>query len=412
MAKAEPLARARPDGARNRSPLLILFLTVFIDLLGFGIVIPFLPMYAHMMHVGAAGIGLVLAAYSLAQFLSAPLLGRLSDHFGRRPIIMLGLLGSSFGYVIYGFAASFAMLLFSRIVHGACAGTVSTAQAYVADTTEESKRAHGMGMIGAAFGLGFVLGPAIGGLLGHDSLRMPVFFAAALTFANLIFAARALPESHEPNPAARLEWAGIVEPIVMLPRRLTSHRLSRLFSIAFLGTFAMAAFEATFALMAPRVYGYGPAGVGWMLAYAGLLQALVQGYVLRKVAPRMGERKLIGLGMIVLALGMAPMASTSSRAALFVLLALLSIGYGFASPSIASLISRLSERHQQGEVLGVNQSALSLARICGPIAAGIAYELIGPAAAYVGGGAVALAAFALALGIEPARQTLKERPIR
>ncbi|HJU28426.1 MAG TPA: MFS transporter, partial [Candidatus Binataceae bacterium] len=343
MANAEPLRRPRPAPARPRSPLLILFLTVFIDLLGFGIVIPFLPMYAHLMNVGAVGIGLVLAAYSLAQFLSAPLLGRLSDHFGRRPIIMLGLLGSSLGYLIYGFAASFAWLLFSRLVHGACAGTVSTAQAYVADTTEESKRAHGMGMIGAAFGLGFVLGPALGGLLGHGDLREPVFFAAALTFANLVFAAIALPESHPPNPAARLDLASVAEPLLILPRQLTRHRLSRLFSIAFLGTFAMAGFEATFALMAPRIYGYGAAGVGWMLAYAGLTQAIVQGYVLRKVANPVGESRLIALGMIAFALGLAPMASVSSRSILFVLLALLSIGYGLASPSIASLISKRSE---------------------------------------------------------------------
>ena len=412
MAKAEPVERAHPARARNRTPLLILFLTVFVDLLGFGIVIPFLPMYASRMNVGAAGIGLVLSAYSLAQFISAPLLGRLSDHFGRRPIIMLGLLGSSLGYIIYGFASSFALLLFSRLVHGACAGTVSTAQAYVADTTEESERAHGMGMIGAAFGLGFVLGPAIGGLLGHGSLRVPVFFAAALTFANLIFAAIALPESHQPNPAARLDWARIAGPVLILPRQLTRHHLSRLFSIAFLGTFAMAVFEATFALMAPRVFGYGATGVGWMFAYAGLMQAIVQGYVLRKVVHRTGERRLIELGTIAFAIGMAPMASISSHAMLFVLLALLSIGYGLASPSIASLISRRSERHRQGEVLGVNQSALSLARICGPIAAGFSYELIGPGATYFGGGAVALAAFALALGVEPARQALKERSPR
>ena len=412
MPKAETLERARPAHSRKRAPLLILFLTVFIDLLGFGIVIPFLPMYAHRMNVGAVGIGLVLSAYSAAQFLSAPLLGRLSDHFGRRPIIMLGLLGSSLGYVIYGFAPSFAWLLISRAVHGACAGTVSTAQAYVADVTDESGRAHGMGLIGAAFGLGFVLGPAVGGLLGHESLRVPVFFAAALTFANLIFAAIALPESHPPDSAARLRWSRIAEPILILPRQLTRHHLSRLFSIAFLGTFAMAAFEATFALMAPRIYGYGAAGIGGALAYAGLLQAIVQGYLLRKVVHRTGEPMLIKLGMIAFATGMAPMAAGSSHAMLFVLLALLSIGYGLASPSIASLISKRTERHLQGEVLGVNQSAMSLARICGPIAGGFAYEMIGPRMAYAGGGIVALAAFALALGVERTPHALKERPPR
>jgi MFS family permease len=402
MPSVEPLTAA-PPAPKRRGALLVLFLTVFIDLLGFGIVIPFLPMYAERMHVGAFGIGLVLAIYSLMQFLCAPVLGRISDHVGRRPIIMLGLLGSSVGYLIYGFATSFAWLLFSRAVHGACAGTVSTAQAYVADTTEESKRAHGMGMIGAAFGLGFVLGPAIGGLLGHSSLRTPVFFAAALTFGNLIFAAVRLPESHQPDPHARLDFARLTQPLVSLPRQLFGHRLTALFTIAFLATFAMAALEATFAIMVPAIYGYGPFGVGGLLAYAGLMQALVQGYLLGKIVKHTGEMMLIRGGILALAIGLVPMASLSSHALLFVALALVAIGYGFASPSIASLISKRTERTSQGEVLGINQSAQSLARIFGPIAAGLAYQTFGPAAAYVGGGLVAL--FALAMTRGAARST-------
>jgi MFS family permease len=394
MPSVEPLTAA-PPAENRRAALTVLFLTVFIDLLGFGIVIPFLPLYAQRMHVGALGIGLVLSIYSLMQLLCAPVLGRISDHVGRRPIIMLGLLGSAAGYLIYGLATSFAWLLFSRAIHGACAATVSTAQAYVADTTDESNRAPGMGMIGAAFGLGFVLGPAIGGLLGHASLRTPVFFAAALTFANLIFAAMRLPESHPPDPHARLEFAQLLEPIVTLPRQLLGHHLTGLFTIAFLATFAIAALEATFAIMVPAVYGYGPSGVGGLLAYAGLTQALVQGYLLGKVVKRTGELTLIRAGMIALAIGLAPMANLSSHAMLYVALALVASGYGFASPSIASLISKRTERRLQGEVLGINQSAQSLARIFGPIAAGLAYQTLGPAAAYVGGGLVALCALAM-----------------
>ncbi|MGD0290851.1 MAG: MFS transporter [Candidatus Binataceae bacterium] len=397
MPNVEPLTAA-PSTEKRRAALIVLFLTVFIDLLGFGIVIPFLPLYAERMHVGALGIGLVLSVYSLMQFLCAPVLGRISDHVGRRPIIMLGLLGSAAGYMIYGFATSFAWLLFSRAIHGACAATVSTAQAYVADTTDESNRAHGMGMIGAAFGLGFVLGPAIGGLLGHASLRTPVFFAAALTFGNLIFAAMRLPESHQPDPDARFQLAHLAQPLRTLPRQLLGHRLTGLFTIAFLATFAIAALEATFAIMVPAIYGYGPSGVGGLLAYAGLIQALVQGYLLGKIVKRTGELTLIRAGMIALAIGLAPMASLSSHAMLFVALALVAIGYGFASPSIASLISRRTERRLQGEVLGINQSAQSLARICGPIAAGLAYQTFGPAAAYVGGGLVALCALAMTRG--------------
>lgn len=401
MSKVEPLEPA-PAAAQSQSgaPLAILFLTVFIDLLGFGIVIPFLPIYAERLHVGAAGIGLILASYSLMQFFAAPILGRISDRFGRRPVIMLGLLGSSVGYLIYGFAATFFGLLLSRAVHGICAGTVSTAQAYVADTTSEEKRAHGMGMIGAAFGLGFVLGPAIGGLLGRSSLRTPVFFAAALTFANLIFAALKLPESHQPDANAQFSLAHAVSPLLSLPRQLTRHRLTDLFMIAFLGTFAIAAFEATFALLASRMYGYGATGVGALLAFAGLVQAVVQGYLLRLLTAPLGELRLIRAGMIGFALGMAPMASLSSHTALIVMLALLSAGYGFANPCIASLISKRTEVGLQGEVLGVNQSALSLARICGPIAGGVIFEAIGPAGAYIGGGVAALIALYFTINLD------------
>ena len=236
-----------------------------------------------------------MAVYSLAQFIFAPILGRISDRIGRRPVIMLGLLGSSIGYLIYGFAGSFLGLFLSRAVHGACAATISTAQAYIADTTDESNRARGMGMIGAAFGLGFVIGPAIGGLLGRNDLRIPGFFAAALTFANLIFAAMRLPESHQPEPGARIDASVIVAPIRDLPSQLFAHHLSRLFSVAFLTTFALAAFETTFAIMIPRVYGYGPTGIGTLLAFAGLMQALAQGYLLGKIVKRIGEVKLLSL---------------------------------------------------------------------------------------------------------------------
>jgi MFS transporter, DHA1 family, tetracycline resistance protein len=402
MPIAEPLPEARPGRRGSRGSLAVLFATVFIDLLGFGIVIPFLPLYAQRLQVGAFSIGLILSSYSLMQLLCAPLLGGLSDRYGRRPIIMLGLLGSSISYTLYGFATSFALLLISRAVHGACAGTVATAQAYVADTTTESERAHGMGMIGAAFGLGFVLGPAIGGVLGHSNLRVPVFFAALLTLGNLIFAAIALPESHRMRHSGKLTWAAAFAPLLKLPRQLTRHHLSQLFLIAFLGTSAMAAFEATFALMVPRIYGYGPRGIGELLAFAGLLQAFTQGYLLRKIVARQGELRLVRLGMLAFAAGMAPMASMSYRGLLWALLGLLSLGYGLASPSIASLISRSTEHHLQGEVLGVNQSALSLARICGPLMAGFIYQMLAPAAVYVTGALIAIIALALTHGVEPA----------
>jgi multidrug resistance protein len=398
-----PAATAAPSGKSR----LILFATVFFDLLGFGIVIPFLPMYATRLGVGAGAIGLLLSVYSIMQFIFAPVLGRLSDRIGRRPIIMLGLLGSSLSYLIYGFTDSFAGLLISRAVHGACAATISTAQAYVADTTEESKRAHAMGMIGAAFGLGFVLGPAVGGLLGAVSLRTPVLFAAALTFTNLIFAAVWLPESHHPQalaqdaaPGARAGARAGSRWSLDLPRRLGRHRaLAPLFVVAFLLTFAIAALEATFALTVPAVYGYAAAGVGGLLAFAGLAQAIAQGYLVGKLVPRTGEATLVVAGAASLAIGLAPLGSWSSHVALYGMLILIASGYGIGTTAVATLISRRTGRELQGEALGLNQSVLSLARVIGPIAGGLVYQAMGPAAPYLGGAAVAAVAMVLATRI-------------
>jgi predicted MFS family arabinose efflux permease len=314
---------------------------------------------------------------------------------------MLGLLGSSVSYAIYGFASSFFLLLISRAMHGACASTVSTAQAYVADTTSESERAHGMGMIGAAFGLGFVLGPALGGVLGYSDLRVPVFFAALLTLANLTFAAIALPESHRPGRRPNLTWIAVAAPLLRLPRQLIRNRVSRLFAIAFLGTSAMAAFEATFALMVAAIYGYGARGIGELLAFAGVIQAITQGYLLRKIIASQGELRLVRAGMFTFAAGLAPMASFSNRTVLWLFVGLLSLGYGLASPSVASLISRSTEHHLQGEILGVNQSALSLARICGPLLAGFIYQTFAPASLYVAGAIAALLALAITRDLEP-----------
>lgn len=406
MPTPEESQSAAPAATPGRASRLILYAAVFFDLLGFGIVIPFLPMYAKRLGVGASAIGLILASYSIMQFICAPLLGQLSDRIGRRPVILLGLLGSSISYVLYAAADSFVGLLISRAVHGACAATISTAQAYVADTTEESKRAHAMGMIGACFGLGFVLGPALGGALGGTtSLRTPVLLAAALTFANFVFASLRLPESHRPQPAATgaqarggLHW----RPVLL--HGLHRHRKAiPLFTVAFMLTLAIAALEATFALTVPAVYGYAAAGVGGLLAFAGLMQAVAQGYLVRKLVPRTGEKVLLIAGGAMFALGLGPLGSWQSHAALYGMLVLIAMGYGFGSTSVATLISRRTTGELQGEALGLNQSVLSLARIVGPLAAGVIYASMGPAAPYLAAACVAALATALAVGIDRKR---------
>jgi DHA1 family tetracycline resistance protein-like MFS transporter len=409
MPSIESVKQAPASGtATSHASKLVLFLTVFIDLLGFGIVIPFLPLYAERLGVGAIGIGLVLSIYSLMQLLCAPVLGALSDRIGRRPIILLGLLGSALGYLIYGFASSFATLLAARAVHGMFAATISTAQAYIADTTDESNRARGMGMIGAAFGLGFVLGPAIGGVLGRASLAVPVFFACALTFANFLFAAVILPESHQTASGA----SGLrIRETLRLPAfvgAFSNGRLRLLFAIAFMQTLALAGLEATFAMMVPRVYGYSALGVGLLLAYAGVIQAAAQGSLVGRLVPRMGERSVLGLGLGLLALGLPPIGSFSSHAALLVALAMVSLGYGLGSPAIASLITLNAERGHEGGALGLNQSALSLARIGGPIVGGILYQVFTPAAPYLGGALIVGLALLMTRGIATVPRIIEE----
>lgn len=399
MPSIESVNQAPNGAAASHASKLVLFLTVFVDLLGFGIVIPFLPLYVERLGLGAVEIGLVLSVYSLMQFVFAPVLGGLSDRIGRRPIIMLGLLGSAVGYLIYGFATSFGGLLAARAVHGMFAATTSTAQAYIADTTDESNRARGMGMIGAAFGLGFVLGPAIGGLLGRTSLSTPVFFACGLTFANFVFAAIVLPESHRPAPSApHLAWSDLLRPR-SFTRGLSNSRLTRLFLIAFLQTLALAGLEATFAMMVPVVYGYTALGVGLLLAYAGLMQAIAQGVLIGRLTRQAGERVVLAAGLALLALGLLPLGSLPSRGVLFAALAMVSLGYGLGSPAIASLITLGADRGHEGGALGLNQSALSLARIAGPIVGGLLYQLLNPAAPYIGGAVIVGIALVLARGL-------------
>jgi predicted MFS family arabinose efflux permease len=268
-------------------------------------------------------------------------------------------------------------------------------------------------MIGAAFGLGFVLGPAVGGLLGTVSLRTPVLFAAALTFANLVFAAVCLAESHAPQGAARGAGAGPgahegsregLRASFDLPRRLGRHRtIAPLFVVAFLITFAMAALEATFALTVPAVYGYAPPGVGGLLAFAGLVQAITQGYLVGKLVPHTGEAALVVGGAAALAAGLAPLGSWPSHAALYGMLILIASGYGLGTTALTTLISRRTPRELQGEALGLNQSVLSLARVIGPLAGGVVYQAMGPAAPYLGGAAVAIVAMVLAARISHIR---------
>ncbi len=359
-----PRSRLLPAGsaALKRSALGALFLTVFIDLLGFGIVLPLLPRYADDLRASGWQIGLLFAAFSGMQFLFAPLWGRLSDRHGRRRLILLGLCGSTAAYLLFAFAKSYALLLASRLLAGVFAATIGTAQAYIADVTGETQRGRGMAIIGAAFGIGFTFGPVFGWLT-HDYLgpAWPGLAAAALSFSALLFAWRRLPEPERHaarEPVAR--FAGLAH-VARHPRVML------VVGLQFAATFAFAAFEGTLALLTKREYGLAFRGTGLLFTYIGFCLLVAQGMLVRRLMPRVGERAFARLGALCLCTGLIgiPLVGAGLGGVLPVL-AVTVFGFAMLTPSLSSLLSLHTPEGMQGEVLGIGQSSLSLARILGP----------------------------------------------
>ena len=363
-----------------------LFLTVFLDLIGFGIVLPLLPSYGARYTSSAALIGALVATDSLLTFLLAPAWGRLSDRIGRRPVLLIGLAGSVLSYVIFGLAGSFLALVLSRVVSGATGATIHVAQAYLADVTPPERRSHAMGLIGAAFGLGFTIGPAIGGSASAYGDALPGLIAAAITGINLILAWLGLPETevrrrpdYRPLP---LHWA----------------RLGSPFGVMFASTLAFTAIYVSFPLYSQQVLGYERRSVSSFFVVIGLVTIVVQGRIVGRLAPRFGERRLVVAGAALMAAGFGafvPLAGTTEG--LLASIALLTAGFCLVGPSLAALMSRTTAAEEQGRALGMLQSVGAVARIVGPPAAGIAGQVAGPAAPFYA--AAAAAARAAAVGL-------------
>src|SRR5499426_3781437 len=286
----------------KRSPLLVIFITVFIDLVGFGIVIPVLPYYAEGTKFGAtpSQVGLLFASYSIMQLVFAPVLGRLSDKYGRRPILLASLLGTALGFLILGFATTLWMLFIGRIIDGISGGNISTAQAYIADVTTKEDRAKGMGLIGAAFGLGFVFGPAIGGILGRWGIHIPFLFAGGLAFANAILLYFTLPETITPDHPARTSaatgrgWGRLIT-------ALRDPRLAYVLTIYFVSIVAFSIMTASFSLFLMFRLGYDAFHNGWIFAYVGVISAIIQGGLIGKLVKQFGEAVLVILGGLLFA---------------------------------------------------------------------------------------------------------------
>jgi MFS transporter, DHA1 family, tetracycline resistance protein len=391
------------------SPLLIIFLTVFIDLLGFGIIIPLLPFYAERFGGSALTVGLLGTSFSLMQFIFAPMWGRLSDRIGRRPVILIGLCGSFISYLAFGFANTLALLFVSRSFAGIAGATIPTAQAFIADTTTAENRTKGMGMVGAAFGLGFIFGPAIGGFLSRWGHVVPPLFAAALSLFNFCLALFLLPESLKRH-AGRIENARPSR-LQALRRALGQPHMPGILVVYFVVVTAFSGFESTFALFSEHRFGFTASTIGFMFAYIGVLFALVQGVMVGRVSRAIGEQRLVPVSILVASIALAMVAVSPTVAVLSASLAVLALGMGLNGPSIVSLISQWSTAEDQGGILGLSQGLASLSRIVGPAWGGFVFDRFGPASPYVSSSVLLLLAFAasvVSLWNVPARMTSPE----
>ena len=386
--------------------MLIIFLTVFIDLIGFGIVLPLLPVFSKDFGANGLMIGLIMASYSVMQFLFAPWWGRLSDRIGRRPVLLISTAGAALSYTLFAIACQFPnstglwLLLVSRIFAGICGANITVAQAYIADITPPEKRSAKMGLVGMAFGLGFIFGPAIGAITyKHFGITGPGFVAAGFCAANLVLAWFVLRESLQPgseHAASRTRFA-------QWSHAMAHPKIGLLIIVFFLATFAFTCFETTIGLLVTRNFQLDLSGsdsakatVGYLFAYCGIIGALVQGGAIGKLVKKMGEPKLISVSLFLAAISLVLLPFVQgSWLNLLLVLALLSIGSSLTRPPVFGLISILTPAHEQGATIGVAQSAGSLARIAGPIFAATAFEWR-PALPYVTCGVICLIAGVIA----------------
>jgi DHA1 family tetracycline resistance protein-like MFS transporter len=381
-----------------------LFLIVFIDLIGFGLIIPLLPFYGEHFHASPAQVGLLMASYSFAQFVTAPLWGRLSDRIGRKPVLAMSLFGAVISYVWLAGADSLWMLYAARSLNGAMAGNIAAAFAYVADVTTPSNRAKGMGMVGAAFGLGFILGPAIGGMLaGHDPANAdyasPALAAAGLSALAMLLTITLLPESLSKVVRRQNAQLSRASRWQLLGEALRHPGIGRLIFIAFLATFVFAGMETTFAMWSRRQFGWGPEQNGYLFAFVGLISAGVQGGLVGRLAQRFGERRLVVAGSGALAIGMLGIPLSGTLTLLATTMFVVALGFSLMTPSLNSLVSLNVGAGIQGGTMGVTRSATTLARVLGPGWAGLLFEFLGKDWPFFAGAMIMTAVLATAIGI-------------
>ena len=351
----------------NKRALTIIFVTVFIDLLGFGIVIPLLPLYAERFGASPTVIGWLLASYLIAQAIAAPLLGKLSDRIGRRPVLIASLAGSAISFTLLGLAQTLPWLFVARVLAGLAGGSVSAAKSYIADVTTPENRAKGMGFLGAGIALGYVFGPALGGVLTHWHATLPYFVAGATSLLNCFSALLFLPAPPRTTPHATDED---LSALAHAGRLLVRPGLRSYLGMVFLITLSFSLFTGTFALLAQHRFDYTPAKIGALLSFVGLMATLVQGGLIGPLVKRFRELPLATAGAAMFAAGLALVPMAHGLTLMLVALFLIGFGNSLNMPTLLALVSRAAPAREQGRVLGVQQSLESVARIIGLVLGG------------------------------------------
>lgn len=374
----------------QRKALVVLFLTLLLVMTSFGIIIPNLAYYAEELHATSAQVGWLMATYSLFQFLCSPLWGRFSDRHGRRPAILIGLAGNAAGLLLFGLADTLWVLFVARAISGALtAAALPTCMAYVADVTDEASRGRGMAWMGAAMGLGFILGPPVGGVLGGEGHALAFFLAAGLTVLTAAFAAIALPESLRRPTERERGWN-------LAPSRWAHGPLAPYFLLAFFATLTMSGLETTFPLLVEEVLGVGSTKLGWMLGVMGLAVVLFQGGLLGRLIQRHGEETVLMAGLLTNAAGYFFIASATGLTGMTLYLTVAGVGNQILRPTNAALISKRTAAGQ-GVSIGIMDSMDSLGRVVGPFVAGYLFAAAEPLPYYFG--ALVLSLVFVGLGV-------------
>ena len=383
------------------SPLAVVVLVVLVDLLGFTVVMPLLAPFARELHLAGWQIGLLFSAYPMCQLVAGPILGRLSDRYGRRPILILSQAGTAISFVMLGLAGDFTTLLLARMLDGASGGNILVAQAYVADVTTPENRSRGLGLIGMAFGLGFVLGPLLGGMIlelpidPYWRLRVPFLVGALFSILALVLVIVRLPESlpqdlSRRKPSRVFTFRGLVE-------AFTHPTIGLLILLGFLAILGFANLEGTFSLYLRDRMGLAASQAAFCFAFLGLISAMVQGGLIRRLVPKFGEPRLFLVGFTSLVVGMSGLALARNPLAMLAAIVFVAVGQGLVNPTVSGLLSRVTPADEQGAIFGILSSSQTMARMISYTTANLLLAGVGPSAPFWQGSLVLAVGLALAV---------------